>query len=103
MLRWSPVLIVTAAPLLFGSGCKKAEPEKVPPAAEASAKPASPEPMSKPATADKPTADAEQLPKTQVTDGIPTEEDYEEEASEVITAENLEAELDKLETEIRAN
>lgn len=81
-------------------GCKKSEPEPQaePEKTEAAAKPAPPEPAAKA----EPVRDTS-LPETEVTDGIPTEEDYEEEAEKVITGDNLEAELDKLEAEIAAN
>ena len=39
-------------------------------------------------------------PKTRVTDGIPVEEDYEEEAAKLITPATLEAEIAKLDAEI---
>lgn len=42
-------------------------------------------------------------PRTVVSQGIPTEEDYEAEAAARITAKNLEAELAKLEAEISPN
>lgn len=82
--------------------CKKSEPEAAPePKLEpaVSAAPAAPEPAPPPL----PPAVAANEPKTQVTDGIPTEEDYEEEAGEVVTADNLETELDKLEAELKPN
>ena len=42
-------------------------------------------------------------PRTVVSQGIPTEEDYEAEAAARINAKNLEAELAKLEAEISPN
>ena len=42
-------------------------------------------------------------PRTVVTQGIPTEEDYEAEAAVRVTAKNWEAELAKLEAEISPN
>jgi hypothetical protein len=87
-------------PLVFGIvGCKKSDPK---PESE-------PSPVTEPTVTEpkpEPAAEAPRdtsLPQTTVTDGIPTEEDYEEEASKVITADNLEAELDKLEAEIADN
>jgi hypothetical protein len=82
--------------------CQKSEPEGAPPDADQqevqAAVPEQPRPPAPPEP-----ASAESEPKTDVKDGIPTEEDFEEEAQETITAENLEAELDRLEAEIKAN
>jgi hypothetical protein len=80
------------------NGCKKETPHKQEPEKSTSL-PAAPQP--KPATPD--AVPSESVPDTKVFDGIPTEEDYEEEAAQTITADNLEAELDKLEAEIGAN
>jgi glucose/arabinose dehydrogenase len=63
------------------------------PAPQAAPAPKPPEPAA-------PLAPSE--PTTQV-DGIPTEVDYEKEAAERITPDNLEAELDRLEQEIQAD
>jgi hypothetical protein len=81
------------------AGCKKSEPEpqSEPEKTAEVAKPAEPEPEEAAPARDT------SLPATEVTDGIPTEEDYEEEAEKAVTADNLEAELDKLEAEISAN
>jgi ABC-type oligopeptide transport system substrate-binding subunit len=78
------------------TGCKKSEsePQSEPEKTAEVAKPVEPDPPKA-----EPARDTS-LPETEVTDGIPTEEDYEEEAEKVITADNLEAELDKLEAEI---
>jgi len=94
------ISIALLLPLVVAlSGCKKSEPEpqSEPEKTAEVAKPAEPEPEKA-----EPARDTS-LPETEVTDGIPTEEDYEDEAEKVITADNLEAELDKLEAEISAN
>ena len=91
-----------AVGLLAASACKKSEPEGAQPAAEqqeeVKAALPEPQPLSRPEP-----ASAESEPKTEVKQGIPTEEDFEEEAQETITADNLESELDKLEAEIKTN
>jgi len=98
--QWLLVLLLGG---LAMAGCKKSEPEATQettaeaPPQTAEAKPPEPAPAMVPAAAG---ADASE-PKTQVTDGIPTEEDYEGEAEQVITADNLESQLDKLEAEIQ--
>jgi len=103
VVRTRELAVALGVLLMAAQGCKKSEPEpqqSTEPAENADVKPATaeakePEP--------KPLEQAPTAPKTQVTDGIPTEEDYEEEAAEVVTAENLEAQLDQLEAEIKAN
>ena len=82
-------------PLVLGlASCEKNEPaksESAPPAAPATA--ASPTDQSGATT---PAAAA----KAEESDGIPTEQDFEDEAEQKITAQNLDEELDKLEKEI---
>lgn len=90
--RFALAVLVAAAAI----GCEKpAEPEKAeepkPVAVE------SEEEKQTPATTAEVAVGSE--PKTQVT-GVPTTEDFEEEAAETITSENMEAELDKLEKEL---
>ena len=77
--------------ILVAAGCDKKSdaPPPAPTAVGAAPTPAAPAPAATPIT-------------TATMDGevVPTEEDFEEEAERGITAENLEAELDKLEREI---
>lgn len=95
-MRCSLVFALIALPALAG-GCRQSDP----PGARAEPEPAlieelAPEPRA--ASAARETTSRE--PQTRVTDGIPTEEDYEEEAARLITKASLEAELAKLEAEI---
>ena len=89
---------VSVVSALLALACSKPKPDAEPKPSPA-AEPAAPA-KSEPALDDGPGALDTSLPKTEVTDGLPTEEDYEEEASKVITVDNLESELDKLEIEI---
>ena len=95
-MRCSLVFALIALPALPG-GCRQSDPAD----ARAAPEPAlieelPPEPRA--ASAARETTSRE--PRTRVTDGIPTEEDYEEEAARLITKASLEAELAKLEAEI---
>lgn len=91
------VLTVMLLTALVGSGCQRSDRTEARPEAA-------------PALTDEPTPEARapaptregtsREPKTRVADGIPTEEDYEQEAAALITPVTLEAELAKLEAEI---
>ena len=94
MLR-SLVLAGMLFGVAFASGCQRSE------RAETQAEPEAvreDEPAPAP-HAQRPESTSRQ-PKTRVTDGIPTEEDYEAEAAALITPATLEAELAKLEAEV---
>jgi hypothetical protein len=94
-------LIVIGLAATLAVGCSKSEkkPEPTPTAEEkpvASASAAAPEKTAEPAT-----LQTGGDPETKVADGeIPTQEDYEEEASTKMANANLELELDALEAEI---
>jgi PBP1b-binding outer membrane lipoprotein LpoB len=77
--------------LLWVACANKDEDQAARPAAEAPAEPITPEP----AVQDEPTPVEEGDP-----DEVPTDSDFEEEASADITVENLETELSRLEQEI---
>ena len=91
------VLMAMVLALVAGSGCQHTD------ASESRREP-DPTPVDEPApdrrarTSPRETSSRE--PQTRVTDGIPVEEDYEEEAAALITPATLEAELAKLEAEI---
>jgi hypothetical protein len=95
-MKFTLTVVISSLALSLSACKKETAPEKEAP--ETAATPAAQIP--KPAVPDSPAAAAEALPLTEVTDGIPTEEDYEEEAAQTISASNLETELDKLEAEI---
>jgi hypothetical protein len=86
-------------------GCKRSEPEETrtpAPETEAEAEAEQELPARAPAPQAGTANGSSSEPKTPV-DGIPTEEDFEPEAEQTITPDNLEAELDKLEAEITPN
>lgn len=85
-LRWMGLLVLLSVPLALG-GCKKSEKEA--PAAKASAAATQKKKPDKPKKARAPLEP-------------PVLEDFEDRAERRITADNLEAELDKLEKELGA-
>ncbi len=84
-----PVVHVALCSLVMVGACSKDEAKPEAPAASAPTPPAS--------------APVAQAPVGPRDDEIPTEEDFEAEASQLLSASNLEAELDKLEKEIDAD
>jgi hypothetical protein len=95
----SRVVSLLVAGLLALPACAKSEPP-APAEAVPSAAPAPP-PEPTPAPAPPPASAA--APSEATTSGdIPTEEDFEEESTTAVTAENLDAQLDALEKEIQA-
>lgn len=88
------VLDVVLVAALVGAGCQRSDPSEAETSVEAELE-QEPDPLphsTPPATS--------REPKTRVTDGIPVEEDYEEEAAQLITPATLEPELAKLAAEI---
>jgi len=83
-------LVAVAFGTLLGAGCKDKASETTESDTMATAAPALPPAAAAPVAA-APIVDATKLP---------TEEDFEEEANRTITAQNVEAELDRLEKEI---
>lgn len=87
MRPFAPCLAAVACVLLLG--CQKAEKSEPASTSAASSATTTPQPATSTASADD--------------DSIPTEEDFEDEAEQKITAQNADDELDKLEKEISAN
>ena len=79
------LVIAAAVTLLAAAGCKQEQPEPEPAPAAVPTQTAAP---------------AVEQPATAVPDDLPTVEDFEEEAAEDITVDNMEEELDRLEAEI---
>lgn len=96
--RLTALTLLTGGLLLAGCQSKSEKPpeqESEPP------KPAEPAAVPEPTPA--PAAKVEQSEPKTVVDGVPTVEDFEEEAEDTITEDNLEAELDRLEKEIKSD
>jgi hypothetical protein len=96
MSRTATVALVVLA---LGQACKESPPAPAEPKPQPAAPVEGPGPKEPPPA--EPLREGPDLsePET-VVDGIPTEMDYEEEAAQKITPDNLEAELDRLEREI---
>jgi hypothetical protein len=86
------LLVVSALAVVAVSGCEKKEPPP-PTATETSVAPPTPPPASPPPPVAEPTVDASTLA---------VEEQYEADAEQEITAENVAAKVDELEKEIAA-
>ena len=85
-------LVASALLTLALAGCKKEEPTEAQPTEKTESAPKEAVEAT-PASLDTTADEVDE-------DGIPTEEDFEEEAASTITPENLEDELDKIEQEI---
>lgn len=94
-MRCSLLLTAMLLAALAGSGCQRSDRAEARPEAAITDEPA-PEARAPAATR----VGTSREPRTRVADGIPTEEDYEQEAAALITPATLEAELAKLEAEI---
>ena len=95
-MRCRFVLGVALLAALVGAGCQRSNPTETETSVEAEVEQ---EPSTDAPTHGTPPTSSRE-PKTRVTDGIPVEEDYEEEAAKLITPATLEAEFAKLAAEI---
>lgn len=103
-VSWHGNLSLLAMPLVLGlalaSACKSEQEPTLEQTPE-SAPMAEPAATAAPAPKEAQPELAEDEPRTRV-DGIPTPEDFEQEAQERVNGDNLEAELDRLEREIES-
>jgi len=95
-MRFLIVLCAVSLPALLGAGCRRSDPSEAETRVQTEVEQ---EPSTEPSPHHTPSTSSRE-PKTRVSDGIPVEEDYEEEAAKLITPATLEAELAKIAAEI---